>query len=135
MPTLATRDPHPESLRDQGTLELLSGIVSDTQDLVAAHVEDLGGDIRERLATMGETLTSVLVAASILIVTALLLGLAIAASLVAVGVPLWIAMWSITLAVGATGFGFVLRARAKARAPKRPISLLESNPTTHSETP
>lgn len=120
----ATRDPHLESLRDQGTIELLSGIVSDTHDLVAAHVEDLGGDIRERLATLGETLTSVLLAASILIVTAILLCLAIAASLVAVGVPVWIAMWSITLAAAATGFGFVLRARTKARKPQRPISLV-----------
>ncbi len=133
MPTLVTRAQLSEGLSEQGTLELVSGIVSDTHDLVAAHVEDLGGDIRERLATLGDTLTSVLVAASILIVTALLLGLAIAASLVAVGVPVWIAMWSITLAAAGTGFGFVLRARAKARKPQRPISLLES--TLQSGTP
>jgi len=103
-------------VRVLGTVELMSGIVEDARDLVGAHVEALRDDMSDRLATLGATLASMLIAIGVFVVTAVLLCLAVAASLVAIGTPWWVALWSVTLAAGAIGVGFVMRARAKARA-------------------
>ena len=92
-----------------GSVDLMTGIVEDARDLVGAHVEALRDDISARLAA----LTLMLIAIGVFVVTALLLSLALAATLVAVGTPWWVALWSVTSAAGAIGVGFVLRARAK----------------------
>jgi hypothetical protein len=99
-----------------GTVALVSGIVEDARDLVAAHVEALRDDISARLATLGATLGLMLIAVGVFVVTGLALCLAVAASLAALGVPGWLALWLVTLAAAATGVGFVLRARKRARA-------------------
>src|ERR1041385_8311026 len=105
-----------EEVRALGTIDLMSGIVEDARDLVGAHVEALRDDMSARLATLGATLASMAIAIGVFVVTAVLLSLAVAASLVAIGIPWWIALWIITLVAGAIGVGFVIRARAKARA-------------------
>jgi hypothetical protein len=99
-----------------GTVALVSGIVEDARDLVAAHVEALRDDISARLATLGATLGLMLIAVGVFVVTGLVLCLAVAASLAAVGAPWWLALWLVTLAAAATGVGFLLRARTRARA-------------------
>ena len=98
-----------------GTIDLVSGIVDDARDLVGAHVDGLREDISSRLAV----LTSMLIAAGVFVVTALLLGLALAASIVAIGAPWWLALWIVTLVAGAIGFGFVFSARATPKTPRR----------------
>lgn len=103
-------------MRVLGTVELMSGILEDARDLVGAHVEALRDDMSDRLAKLGATFASMLIAIGVFVVTAILLCLAVAASLVAIGTPWWLALWSVTLAAGAIGVGFVMRARAKARA-------------------
>ena len=90
-----------------GTVELVGGIVEDARDLLAAHVEALRDDISARLVTLG----SMLIAIGVFVVTALVLCLAVAASLNALGVAWWIALWIVTLAAAAIGVGFLLRAR------------------------
>lgn len=99
-----------------GTVELLSEVVEDARDLFAAHVEALRDDISARLVTLGATIGSMLIAIAVFVVTGLMLCLALAASLAALGATWWVALWVVTLAAGATGVGFVLRARTKARA-------------------
>jgi hypothetical protein len=99
-----------------GTVELVSGIVEDARDLFAAHVEALRDDISARLVTLGATLGAMLVAIAVFAITGVVLCLAIAASLVALGAAWWVALWGVTLASAAIGFGFVLRARTKLRA-------------------
>jgi hypothetical protein len=99
-----------------GTVALVSGIVEDARDLFAAHVEALRDDISARLVTLGATLGSMLIAIGVFVVTGLVLCLAIAASLVALGAAWWVALWIVTLASAAVGIGFVFRARARARA-------------------
>jgi hypothetical protein len=94
-----------------GTVALVSGIVEDARDLVGAHVEALRDDISERVTALGATLAWTLIAIGVFVVTAILLCLAVAASLVAIGTPWWLALWSVTVAAGAIGVGFVLRAR------------------------
>ena len=100
-----------EEVRALGTIDLMSGIVEDARDLVGAHVEALRDDMSARLATLGATLASMAIAIGVFVVTAVLLSLAVAASLVAIGIPWWIALWIITLVAGAIGVGFVIRAR------------------------
>jgi hypothetical protein len=99
-----------------GTVALVSGIVEDTRDLVAAHVEALRDDMSARLTTLGATLGLMLIAVGVFVVTGLVLCLAVAASLAALGAPWWLALWLVTLAAAAIGVGFVLRARTRARA-------------------
>jgi hypothetical protein len=99
-----------------GTFALVSGIVEDARDLFAAHVEALRDDISARLVTLGATLGSMLIAIGVFVVTGIVLCLAIAASLTALGAPWWVALWIVTLVAAAIGVGFVLRARTKARA-------------------
>lgn len=95
-----------------GSVELVAGIVDDARELVGAHVEALRADMSVRLAILGATLTSLLIAIAVFVVTAVLLCLAVAASLVAIGVPWWLGLWIVTLVAAAIGVGFVLRARS-----------------------
>jgi putative superfamily III holin-X len=99
-----------------GTVALVSGIVEDARDLIAAHAEALRDDISARLVTLGATLGLMLIAVGVFVVTGLVLCLAVAASLAAVGAPWWLALWLVTLAAAATGVGFVFRAHTRARA-------------------
>jgi hypothetical protein len=99
-----------------GTVALVSGIVEDARDLFAAHVEALRDDMSARLATLGATIGSMLIAIGVFVITGLLLCLAVAASLIALGAAPWIALWIVTVLAAAVGVGFVLRARTKARA-------------------
>jgi putative superfamily III holin-X len=100
-----------------GNIDLLSGIVDDTRDLIGAHVEVLRDEMTTRLATLGSTLSATLIAIAVFVVTAILLSLAIAASIVALGATWWEALWIVTLVAGSIGVAFVLRARTKARGP------------------
>jgi hypothetical protein len=104
-----------------GMVALVSGIVEDARELVAAHAEALRDDISARLATLGATLGLMLIAVGVFVVTGLVLCLAIAASLAAAGAPWWLALWLVTLAAAGTGVGFVLRAHTRARATGRII--------------
>ena len=121
-----------DDVNELGTLDLVTGIVDDARDLVGAHVEALREDMSARLTILGATLTSLLIAIGVFVVTALLLGLAIATSLAALGVPWWLALWIVTLAAAAIGVAFVFRARSKAR-PAPPLTttthLLSEEPT------
>jgi putative superfamily III holin-X len=106
-----------QDLRAVGTVELVTGIVDDARDLVEAHVEALRADMSARLVVVTATLTSALIAVGVFMVTALLLSLALAASLVELGIAWWLALWIVTLTTGAIGVGFVFRARAKFTQP------------------
>src|SRR5690349_9307444 len=110
-----------DTVSELGTVALVSGIVEDARDLVAAHVEALRDDISVRLATLGATLGLMLIAVGVFVVTGLVLCLAIAASLAALGAPWWLALWSVTLAAAAIGVGFLLRARTRARTARQTI--------------
>jgi hypothetical protein len=100
---------------DRGAIDLVEAVIDDTRALIAAHVEALREDMTARLTSLGEALSSTLLAFSIMIVTALLLGIALAQTIAALGVPTWAAYWIVTVAGAGLGFGMVLRAQAKAR--------------------
>ncbi|CAN5897805.1 hypothetical protein BH11MYX2_BH11MYX2_06260 [soil metagenome] len=99
-----------------GNIDLLSGIVDDTRELVSANVEVLRTDITGKLSVLGATLSHSLIAVAVFIVTATLLCLALSATLVAFGIPAWAALWGVTLIAGAIGYSFVRRAKAASKA-------------------
>ena len=92
-------------LRDAPLPDLVAGVVTDMRDLVEAQVDSLKSDL-------GATIKSWLIALCVAIVTAVLLGLALAATLTQVlGIPSYAALWLVTaLAVGAV-VALVYRAR------------------------
>lgn len=100
---------------DRGVVEILDAIIDDTRDLVGAHVEALRDDMTSGLSSLGAALTSSLVAFSIMIVTALLAGIAVAMTLIAFGLPAWGAFWIVTAAAGLLGVALIRRALRKAR--------------------
>jgi small-conductance mechanosensitive channel len=103
-----------------GAVALVTGIIEDTHELVAAHISALRDELSVRLTALGATLGSMLITVAVFLVTALMLCLAIAASLAALGVAWWLALWIVTLAAAMTGIGFLFRARTKARAAAQP---------------
>jgi len=107
--------PPPDAPDERGVVEIVEAIIDDTRDLVSAHVEALRDDMTERFSSLGATLASSLLAFSIMIVTALLLGIALATTLIAIGLPAWAAFWIVTGAAAALGVALVRRTVRKAR--------------------
>jgi hypothetical protein len=103
-------------LRDAPLPDLVAGVVTDMRELVEAQVGSLKSDLGGLLVDLGATIKSWLIALCVAIVTAVLLGLALAATLTQVlGIPWYAALWLVTaLAVGAV-VGLVYRARATGR--------------------
>jgi hypothetical protein len=101
------------SVRDLDLPDLVAGIVEDARALAEVQVASLKSDIGGRLGDLGNTIRSWLVVGCVAIVTAMLLGLALAATLAqVVGLPWWLAMWIVTFtAIGAV-VGLIWRARA-----------------------
>ncbi len=98
-----------------GNIDLLSGIVDDTRELVSANVEILRGEMTSKLSMLGSTLSHSAIAVGVFIVTAILLCLAVSASLIALGVPAWASLWAVTLVAGGIGYSFVRRAQAASK--------------------
>lgn len=96
-------------------MDLVAGIVDDARTLLAAHLEALRGDLGGHLADLGVALRQTLIAISAIIVTTLLLGLALAATLVTLGLPWWAALWLVTAVAATTGLALTLSARRSPR--------------------
>jgi hypothetical protein len=103
-----------EPIHDVDTVELVTGIIEDTRELVGVHVEALRDDLSVRVAALGATLTSLVIAVAVFVVMAVLLDLSVPVSLAELGMPWWLALWIVSIAVGAIGVWFGLRARTKA---------------------
>jgi len=102
-------------VNNRGVVEIVEAIIDDTRDLVDAHVESLREDMSARLSGLGDAVTSSLLAFSVTIVTTLLLGIAIATTLIAFGLPIWASFWIVTVLGAATGYGLIRRVKRKAR--------------------
>ncbi|HEY0252157.1 MAG TPA: phage holin family protein [Kofleriaceae bacterium] len=98
-----------------GNVDLLVGIVEDTRELVSANVDLLRGEMSAKISVLGSTLGQLLIGIGVFVVTATLLCLAIAATLIAVGLPMWIALWIVSALAFATGYTFIKKARATSR--------------------
>ncbi|MEO8706742.1 MAG: phage holin family protein [Kofleriaceae bacterium] len=91
------------------------GIVDDARELVEAQVSSLKTDLGDRLGDLGTAIKSWLFAVCVAIVTAMLLGLSIAATLTELGIPWFAALWIVTAIAVACVAALVYRARASGR--------------------
>ena len=99
--------------------ELVAVIVEDARSRVEVLVEDtrarietearaLGTDMAERLTGLGNAVQASLIAVAVAMVTAMLFGLAVAATLTELGLPLYGALWIVT-GLALTGLALLLR--------------------------
>jgi len=89
-----TRDPSP--LVELDTPELVGEILVETRELVSAHIADVRHELGGRLETLGGALRITMIAVGVVVVTAMLLSLSIVATLVALGLSWWAALWLVT---------------------------------------
>jgi hypothetical protein len=104
-------------VRNTDLPDLVAGVIEDARELVEAQVSSIKADLGERLGDLGDAIRSWLVAVCLAIVTIVLLGISIAATLAEVaGLPWYVSLWIVTaLAVGAVAV-LVVRAQRKGRA-------------------
>lgn len=88
--------PQPTSareVRDASVSDLVSGIVSDTGDLLGAHVASIRNELGEGLADLRDRTKATVYAAAAMIAASVMVLIAIAVTLVAVGLEPWAAYW------------------------------------------
>lgn len=90
---------------------LVSGIVSDTGDLLGAHVDSIRNEIKEGLGDLRDRLQAFVVAAVVGLLAAIIIAFALGFTLVRLGLPTWAAFWIVGGVLLAVSAGFILRAR------------------------
>jgi pimeloyl-ACP methyl ester carboxylesterase len=100
------------NVSDTDTPDLVVGVVHDVRQLVEAHVSSLKTD----LGDLGTAIKSWWIALCVAIVTTVLLGIAIAATLTElVGLPWYASLWIVTAVAICVVAGLVYRARTNGR--------------------
>lgn len=109
--------------------DLVAGVVDDTRQLVEAQVSSLKAELGDRLGDLGDAIRSWLVAVCVAIVTASLIGVAMAATLTEVaGLPWFVSLWIVAAIAIIAVVALVYRARSSGRKAVSPTS--EPQPTT-----
>jgi hypothetical protein len=122
------------NLRDIDLTDLVAGVVDDARSLVTAEVGSLKLELGERLSDLGDAIRSWLIVACLAIVTTVILGLAIAATLTQVGgMPWYVALWIVAGIEISVVVGLVFRARANTRkasagTPDESLAALTASP-------
>ena len=111
-------------VRELDLPDLVAGVIGDARELVEAEVGSLRQDLGQRLGDLGTAIKSWLFVVCVAIVTAMLLGTAIAATLTQVaGLPWWVSLWIVTALAVSIVVALVLRARASGRRAANPESI------------
>ena len=95
--------------QDEQAGQLISGVLSDARDLAVAEVDKLKAEAITKAKDVGDDIKLAAIAMLILTVAAVLLGIALALVLVALGVPAWLAFAVIAVACAVTGVVFLKR--------------------------
>lgn len=104
------------SSRDLPLPDLVASVIDDARQLVEAQVTSLRADLGDRLGDLGSAIRSWLVAVCVAIVTTVMLGLAITATLAQViGLPWFASLWLVTFVAIAIVAGLVYRARSSGK--------------------
>jgi Flp pilus assembly protein TadB len=101
--------------QDDQAGQLISGVLSDARDLAVAEVDKLKAEAITKAKDVGDDIKLAAIAMLILTVAAILLGVALALGLTALGVPAWLAFAVVAVACGVTGVVF-LKQTARAVA-------------------
>lgn len=91
--------------------DLVSGILSDTTDLLGAHVDAIRNELTQGLADLRDRMIAMVLAAAVGIAAAVAVIMALAVTLVTLGLQPWAAHW-IVAGVALIGLALVVR-RAK----------------------
>lgn len=103
MPTFDRNNDVP---KDASLPSLFAAVIDDARDLAIGHLQRMQRETSEELGNLKRAIARIAVAAAITIVGTVLAGHAIAAGLIALGLPAW-ASYALT-AVAAVGGGVVL---------------------------
>jgi TRAP-type C4-dicarboxylate transport system permease small subunit len=103
MPTL---DRDNDAPKDASIPSLFAAVINDARDLAIGHLQHMQRETAEELGNLKHAMARIAVAAAITIVGTVLAGHAIAAALIALGLPAWVS-YALT-AVAAVGGGVVL---------------------------
>jgi len=111
------------SLRRAPLPDLVASVVDDARALVEAQVSSLKADLGDRMGDLGDAIKSWLIAGCVALVTAILLGVTLAATLTElVGLPLFAALWIVTGLAAIALAALVYRARSQGRRAARGAS-------------
>jgi hypothetical protein len=108
-------DEEPTPLVDMDTSELVGQILVEAKELVSAHIADVRHELGDRLQTLGGALRVTMIAVGVVVVTAMLLSLSIVATLVALGLTWWAALWLVTGLTTTAAILLLLAARRRTR--------------------
>ena len=86
------------------TTSLLGGVVSDMRDLMAAHAERAKIEAKGELGNLKRTIQVTGIAVASIVVSAVMLGCALALGLVALGVPAWAGFGLVAIVAGIGGY-------------------------------
>jgi hypothetical protein len=100
-------------VRDASVSDLVSGIVSDTGDLLGAHVSAVRNELAEGLRDLRDQTRATIYVTAAMITAAIMVGLALAMTMVAFGLPGWLAYW-IVAALSVIVLVALQRRRSKA---------------------
>lgn len=96
--------------------DLVASVVEDARQLVEAQVGSLKADLGDRLGDLGDAIKSWLIAGCVALVTTIMMGVALAATLTELaGVPLFASLWIVTAIAVAAVAALVYRARVQGR--------------------
>jgi hypothetical protein len=99
----------PANLEHQDQAGLISGVLSDARDLAVAEVDKLKAEAITKAKDVGEEIRFASIALMILTVAAILLGVALALAVTALGVPAWLSFALVAIACGVVGVVFLKR--------------------------
>ena len=106
-PVENTHDNQPRDPNQQSTTSLISGILSDAQDLIKQHVQLLQAEVEQDLRETTQAGIQLVLGMATALIGALLLALGIVELLKLAGMAPWAAYGSLGLVIGAIG-GFLV---------------------------
>ncbi|MGN6111303.1 MAG: phage holin family protein [Kofleriaceae bacterium] len=91
------------------TSSLFAGLISDARDLAIGHLDRMRSEIGDEFANLKGFLARLAIAIGVLVVSAALLGIALASGLIALGLPAWVAYAIVGVIAGIVGYVLVKR--------------------------